>query len=145
MLEVYTDGCCKGNPGPGGWAFVVYENSIKKGHKKGAETHTTNNAMELLAVLKALEWANAHNITIDVLYSDSKYVLNAITSWMPGWAAKGWRTASGTEVKNKDLCKAIFALKDKVVRYEHVKGHSGNLGNEMADLLANEAFLSVAW
>ena len=145
MLEVYTDGCCKGNPGPGGWAFVVYENGQKKGHKKGNQKQTTNNGMELLAILEALRWAEKHNISIDVLHSDSSYAINAITKWMDGWSKKGWTASTGKPVGNLDTMKEIFSLRHRVKSYLHVKGHNGNPGNEMADVLANEAFLAIAW
>lgn len=145
MLEVYTDGCCKGNPGPGGWAFVVYEDGLMKGHKKGSQKSTTNNEMELLAILEALRWADRHNMTIPSLHSDSSYAINAITQWVDGWAKKGWKTSGGKPVANLDIIKEIYSLKYRVENYKHVRGHCGNPGNEMADVLANEAYLAIAW
>jgi len=135
-VVIYTDGACKGNPGPGGWG--VY---LKSGdHEKelcGGEAHTTNNRMELMAVIEAL---NALKRACDVvLYTDSNYVRQGITTWIHSWKAKGWKTADKKPVKNEDLWKALEeAAKRHKVDWRWVKGHAGDPGNERADALANQ-------
>ena len=134
-VEIYTDGACRGNPGRGGWG--VY---LKAGrHEKtlyGGELETTNNRMELTAAIEAL---NALNKTCDVvLYTDSKYVMDGVTSWMANWKQRGWKTAAKKPVKNQDLWQALDAAASRhSVRWVWVKGHAGNAGNEFADELAN--------
>jgi ribonuclease HI len=131
----YTDGACKGNPGPGGWGvwmkFGEHEREIF-----GGERDTTNNRMELTAVIKALE-----NLTRPCwvqLYLDSQYVRQGMTEWLPGWKRKNWRTADGKPVKNSELWKQLEAAAARHdVDWIWVKGHSGNMGNEKADALAN--------
>jgi ribonuclease HI len=136
-VEIYTDGACKGNPGPGGWGVLLKSGATEK-ELFGGESATTNNRMELLAVIRALE---ALKRPCEVtLHIDSQYVLKGITEWLPGWKAKGWKTASKQPVKNVDLWQAL----DELVRggghkidWRWVRGHNGNAGNERADELAN--------
>lgn len=135
-VEIYTDGACKGNPGVGGWgAWLQY-----KGEEKsifGGEDNTTNNRMEMLAVIRSLELLKRpENIK---LYTDSSYVQKGMTEWLTGWKAKGWRTAAKKEVKNSDLWKQLDALaSEHQIEWIWVKGHDGNVGNERADDLANQ-------
>mgnify|MGYP003325343386 CR=1 FL=1 len=134
---VYTDGACSGNPGPGGWGAT-----IKLGDETfeifGGEDNTTNNRMELIAAIKALEYLNEnHKIT---LYTDSNYVKDGITSWISNWKKNNWKTASKKDVKNKELWMRLDeAIKDKNISWVWVKGHAGNAGNEQADYLARSA------
>lgn len=134
VITIYTDGACSGNPGPGGWGALLMWN----GHEKelcGGEEETTNNRMEMTAVIKALE-ALKEPSKVE-LYTDSKYVMQGITEWMKGWKAKGWKTASKKPVKNVDLWQEIDALvQAHDVSFHWVKGHAGDPGNERADALA---------
>jgi ribonuclease HI len=134
-VVIYTDGACKGNPGPGGWGAVLQAG----GHEKemwGGEKLTTNNRMELTAVIEALA-SLKRRCSID-LYTDSEYVRNGITSWIHGWKARGWRTADKKPVKNVELWQRLEALAaGHDVRWHWVRGHSGHPGNERADQLAN--------
>ena len=136
-VEIYTDGACRGNPGPGGWGAL-----LKYGrHERvlsGAEPATTNNRMELLAAISALEALKRP--TRVRLCTDSTYVRNGITQWIQGWKRRGWRTASGSAVKNADLWRRLeTAAARHEVQWEWVKGHSGHPGNERADQLAGAA------
>ncbi len=135
-VEIYTDGACKGNPGLGGWGALL----CAKGKQKelfGGEKDTTNNRMELMAVIRALQ-ALKRPCQID-LYTDSQYVLKGITEWMSGWKAKGWRTASKEPVKNVDLWQALDqAQAMHKINWHWVRGHTGHVGNERADGLANQ-------
>lgn len=137
-IIIYTDGGCRGNPGIGGWGvWLRYGEHEKK--LNGAEKDTTNNRMELMAAIKALEEIKSSSIHID-LYTDSKYVMNGITQWIAGWKKKNWKTASKTSVKNVDLWQKLDELNQKhQVSWFWVKGHSGDKGNDIADLLANQA------
>lgn len=133
---VYTDGACKGNPGPGGWGAVLnYGDARKLLH--GGEANTTNNRMELMAAIRGLETLK-RSCQIE-LYTDSQYVRKGITEWMHGWKKNGWKTAAKKPVKNEDLWRQ---LDDEVARHSvnwhWVKGHAGNPGNELADELANK-------
>ena len=135
-IDIYTDGACKGNPGPGGWgAWLSYGDSEKSLH--GGEAMTTNNRMELTAVIRALE---ALKKPCDVrIYTDSVYVQKGITEWIIGWKARGWRTADKKPVKNDDLWKMLDVLVvNHRIEWLWVKGHAGNSGNERADMLANQ-------
>lgn len=131
---VYTDGACSGNPGPGGWGAT-----IKIDHETfeifGGEDNTTNNRMELIAAIKALEYLNeSYEIT---LYTDSNYVKDGITKWIFNWKKNNWKTSSKKIVKNSDLWIQLDAIQEKrKVNWNWVKGHSGNIGNERADELA---------
>ncbi len=141
-VTIHTDGACRGNPGPGGWGAVM----ACKGRTRelsGAHAHTTNNRMELTAAIRALE-ALTRPSAVD-LYTDSTYLRDGITRWLPGWKAKGWRTASKAPVKNRDLWEALDALSNRhEVSWHWVRGHTGNPGNERADALAREAIKAEA-
>ena len=134
VVEIYTDGACSGNPGPGGWGVLLRWN----GHEKelyGGEADTTNNRMEMMAVIKALE-AIKGSPRIE-LYTDSKYVMQGISEWLEGWKARNWRTAAKKPVKNVDLWQEIDALVSRHnITFHWVKGHDGHLENERADSLA---------
>ena len=134
-VVIYTDGACRGNPGPGGWGLILsYKGCGKEIY--GAENHTTNNRMELMAAIKALETLTRPCLV--QLNSDSSYVLKGITDWMPNWKKRGWKTASKTEVKNEDLWRRLDkAIAMHKVEWKWVKGHSGDVGNDRADALAN--------
>ena len=135
-LIIYTDGACSGNPGPGGWgALLVYGRREKE--LWGGEEETTNNRMELMAAIKALESLKTdYNGQIE-LWTDSKYLKDGITSWIHGWKKRGWRKADKKPVMNADLWKALDALtRDKAIDWKWVKGHDGHTGNERADELA---------
>ena len=132
---IYTDGACRGNPGPGGWGVILnYKGKIKELY--GAEKHTTNNRMELMAAIQALE-SLTRPCSVQ-LNSDSIYVLKGITDWMPNWKKRGWKTAAKTPVKNEDLWRRLdAAITGHKVEWKWVKGHSGDTANERADELAN--------
>ena len=138
----YTDGACKGNPGPGGWVDWLRFNEHEK-KLCGGEPLTTNNRMELMAAIQALEsLAQPCNLT---LFTDSTYVMKGITEWMPGWKRKSWRTASGKPVKNVDLWQRLDQARlNHEVQWRWVKGHSGDEGNEMADELANQGINNLS-
>ena len=134
---IYTDGACKNNPGPGGWAAIIGCQSKEK-IITGSEKYTTNNRMELLSVINAL---NALKFACEVeLYTDSQYVKNGITKWLPNWRLKNWRTSGGSAVKNQDLWEALdVVVKKHTVSWHWVKAHNGNLINERVDYLARQA------
>lgn len=136
-VEIHTDGACKGNPGPGGWGVVLQSGASRK-ELFGGELGTTNNRMELTAVIEALS-ALKRPCTVD-LYLDSEYVRKGITEWIGGWKARGWKTAARQPVKNVDLWQRLDALVSGAgheIRWHWVRGHAGNPGNERADALAN--------
>ena len=137
-IEIYTDGACKGNPGPGGWGVLLKSGALEK-ELFGGERETTNNRMEMMAVIEALKAIKRPcNITMHI---DSQYVLKGITEWIKGWKAKGWKTASKEPVKNADLWKEMDALVQSgghAIDWRWVKGHAGDPGNERADGLANK-------
>lgn len=135
-VEVFTDGACRGNPGPGGWGVILqYQDRLREFH--GGELETTNNRMELTAAIKALE-ALKETCDVDV-YTDSVYVRDGITKWLPRWRERGWRTASRKPVKNQDLWMQLAELVERhQVDWHWVKGHAGHPGNERADALANQ-------
>ncbi len=135
-LTIYTDGACRGNPGPGGWGALLRWNEHEKA-LFGGETPTTNNRMELMAAIMALE--SLREPCEVRLYTDSTYVKQGLTEWLPGWKAKGWRTASRQPVKNKDLWQRLdTAASRHRIDWRWVKGHAGDPGNEAADRLANQ-------
>ena len=137
-IVIYTDGGCRGNPGVGGWGVLLRYNDYDK-KLKGSEHNTTNNKMELTAAIKALEALKSSEISVD-LYTDSKYVIQGINEWIEGWKSKDWKTANKKPVKNVDLWKQLDLLNNKYsVTWHWVKGHSDDPGNDMADLLANQA------
>jgi len=134
-VEVYADGACKGNPGPGGWGALLVEGGRER-ELFGGEPATTNNRMELTAVIRALE-ALAPGAPVR-LYTDSQYVQKGMTEWIAGWKRRGWRTADKSPVKNDDLWKRLDALaQGRRIEWHWVKGHAGHPGNERADALAN--------
>jgi len=134
-ITIYTDGACKGNPGPGGWGAWLRVG----GHEKelwGGEPLTTNNRMELTAVIEALAALKRHSPV--VIHTDSEYVRQGITNWIHNWRKRGWKTADHKPVKNLDLWQRLDALAaDHAVQWRWVKGHAGDPGNERADELAN--------
>jgi ribonuclease HI len=137
VIEIYTDGACRGNPGPGGWAAL-----LKLGEREreisGAEALTTNNRMELTAVIRALE-ALKRPVQARV-YTDSEYVRRGVTEWLSAWKARGWRTAARKPVKNQDLWERLDELRaNHQIEWHWVPGHAGVPGNERVDRLANEA------
>ena len=137
IVDIYTDGACRGNPGPGGWAAVLTSGARVR-ELSGAEAATTNNRMELLAVINALR-ALKRRVRVRV-YTDSQYVRLGITEWLAGWKARGWRTADRKPVKNQDLWEQLEALTvGHNIEWHWVKGHSGVPGNERCDELANMA------
>lgn len=139
---IYTDGACKGNPGPGGWGVVLQAGDLRK-TLNGGERNTTNNRMELTAAIRALRALNRPS-RVD-LYTDSQYVRKGITEWLASWKARNWLTAARKPVKNVDLWQALDdEVRRHEVRWHWVKGHSGDPGNELADRLANEAISGLA-
>lgn len=139
-VAIYADGACSGNPGPGGWGVLLQAGGREK-ELSGGEPLTTNNRMELTAAIQALR-ALKRPSEVD-LYTDSMYVRQGITEWLPRWKANGWRTADRKPVKNQDLWQALDeAMRPHVVRWHWVRGHAGNEGNERADRLARNATLA---
>ena len=136
QVEAHTDGACRGNPGPGGWGVVLeYQDRVRE--LQGGELETTNNRMELTAAIRALE-ALKESCRVE-LYTDSTYVRNGITEWLPKWLERGWRTSGKKPVKNQDLWMRLAELVDgHDVAWHWVKGHAGDSGNERADELANQ-------
>ena len=136
-VDIYTDGACRGNPGPGGWAAFLSIDGQER-DISGAETLTTNNRMELTAVIRALE-ALQRPVLIRV-FTDSEYVRKGITEWVKNWKVRGWKTSDKKPVKNQDLWEQLDALASShQIEWHWVKGHAGVPGNERADRLANEA------
>ena len=140
-VQIYTDGACKGNPGPGGWGAWLKSGATEK-ELFGGELATTNNRMELTAVIEAL--AALKRPCKVILYLDSQYVRQGITEWIRGWKAKGWRTSTKQPVKNVELWQRLDKLVSEgghQIEWRWVKGHSGDPGNERADALANKGVL----
>jgi ribonuclease HI len=137
VIEIYTDGACRGNPGPGGWAALLQKGEHEK-EISGAEALTTNNRMELTAVIRALE--SLQKPVEARVYTDSQYVRRGITEWLTAWKARGWRTADRKPVKNQDLWEQLEAASaGHRIDWRWVPGHAGVPGNERVDRLANEA------
>jgi ribonuclease HI len=135
VVRIYTDGACKGNPGPGGWGALLRAGEHER-ELFGGERETTNNRMELTAVIRALE-ALKRRARVEV-YADSEYVKNGITEWLPNWKRRGWKTADRKPVKNVDLWQALEAAAARhQVHWHWVRGHAGHAENERADALAN--------
>ncbi|RZO02785.1 MAG: ribonuclease HI [SAR92 clade bacterium] len=136
LIQIYTDGACRGNPGPGGWGALLKFGSKEK-QLYGGESLTTNNRMELRAVIEALS-ALKRPCNVSVT-SDSTYVLKGINEWLPNWKKRGWLTSGKKPVKNEDLWKSLDSLKSvHNIEWHWVKGHSGHLENELVDQLANK-------
>ncbi|BAZ52165.1 ribonuclease H [Nostoc sp. NIES-4103] len=137
IQSIYTDGACTGNPGPGGWGVVVYfdDGSI---HEMGdASQRTTNNKMEMQAAIAALQYFHASGQTEPItLHTDSEYLINCVTKWVKNWKRKGWKKADGNPVQNQDLLEILDELNSRKVNWQHVRGHSGNIGNERCDAIA---------
>lgn len=142
-VVAYTDGGCRGNPGPGGWGFLVFNPA--NGHaleRCGGEGETTNNRMEMMAAIMALKSLKKDGIRV-LLHSDSQYLIKAMTEWLPGWKQRGWKRKEGP-LKNVDLLKELDELNSRFrVSWRWVKGHAGNRGNEYVDQLTNRAMDSV--
>ncbi len=134
-IEIYTDGACRGNPGPGGWGAVLIAGKRRR-TLHGGDDNTTNNRMELTAAIEALNALRGHREVR--LYTDSKYVMDGIKEWMPNWKKRGWKTANRKPVKNQDLWQALDEAAERhSIEWRWVRGHTGNPGNEEADALAN--------
>lgn len=135
---IFTDGACSGNPGPGGWAGIVVSPSQRVTELGGGEAATTNNRMEMMAVLQALQFSPESD-SIDI-YTDSTYVIRGITQWIWGWRRRGWKTAEGQDVSNKDiweeLARAVQKVGEKKISWKYSRGHSGIPGNERCDEIA---------
>ena len=136
-VEIFTDGACRGNPGPGGWAALLRSQGIEK-MLSGAEPETTNNQMELMAAIQGLEALKRTSLV--ALTTDSQYVRQGITQWIHGWKRNGWKTSQKQPVKNKELWKRLdAAVESHDVQWHWVKGHSGHEENERVDQAANDA------
>jgi len=142
VVEIYTDGACSGNPGPGGWGAVLRYGGHTRQLHGGEAPPTTNNRMELMAAIRALESLTRPSTVR--LYTDSAYLRGGVTSWLAGWKRNGWRTASKQPVKNEDLWRRLDAASSRhEIQWLWVKGHAGNPGNEQADALANQGMAEV--
>lgn len=137
MITIFTDGSSRGNPGPGGWGAIVRTSKEVK-ELGGREDHTTNNRMELSAAINALIYVDENDIEGEiVLQTDSKYVINGITSWVKGWQMNGWKTGAKKDVENRDLWEALdFASRGLKIEWRYVQGHAGHSGNERCDEIA---------
>lgn len=134
-VVIYTDGACRGNPGPGGWGAVLRYNGTER-RLHGGEVPTTNNRMELMGAIQALEALKEPCLV--TLQTDSRYVMQGLTEWLPGWRRRNWKTADKKPVKNQDLWQRLDAAAARhKIDWRWVKGHSGDEGNELADRLAN--------
>ena len=141
QVIIYTDGACRGNPGPGGWGALIRLDAIEK-EIFGGQVDTTNNQMELTAAIEGLA-ALKERCSVE-LYTDSKYVMDGITQWIQNWKKNNWKTAAKKDVKNKELWQKLDQLiSQHQVQWHWVKGHSGDAGNETADLLANKGIDSI--
>ncbi|WP_028303733.1 ribonuclease HI [Oceanospirillum maris] len=141
LVRIFTDGGCKGNPGPGGWGAILYYGDVTK-EIKGSEPETTNNRMELMAAIQALELLK-RPCTVE-LTTDSQYLRQGITQWIHNWKKRGWKTSDKKPVKNQDLWQRLDAAVDQhKVEWSWVKGHAGHPDNERADELANEAIAEL--
>ena len=136
LVQIYTDGACKGNPGVGGWGALLRCNGVEK-ELFGGAAHTTNNRMELLAVIEGLRALKKRSIV--EVYTDSKYVQQGVSEWLAGWKKNGWKTAARKPVKNDDLWRDLDALlPEHELSWHWVKGHAGHVDNERADIFANK-------
>lgn len=140
MIEVFTDGACAGNPGPGGWGVLIVDGE-RRIELYGGESATTNNRMELTAAIEALK----STVGPVRLYTDSQYVKNGMTDWIKGWKRNGWKTADRKPVKNQDLWQALDReIVNRIVEWRWVRGHNGHPENERADALARAGLASIA-
>ncbi len=140
MKTFYTDGACSGNPGPGGWAVILIENDTVTRKWGGFQNNTTNNRMELTAVIEALKSLRSGEDA--AIYTDSEYVRKGITEWMRNWKLKNWMTAGKKPVKNRDLWELLDSLNHKDIHWHYVAGHSGDYHNDMCDRIARQ-FIST--
>lgn len=141
MIEIFTDGACSGNPGPGGWGVLIIDGDART-EMNGGDSETTNNRMEMRAAIEALKATGDAPI---ILHTDSQYVKNGINTWIHGWKRNGWKTASRKPVKNKDLWQELDALTEgRDIDWRWIKGHNGHPGNERADELARMGAASCA-
>lgn len=137
-IEIYADGACRGNPGPGGWGVLLISGEHRK-ELSGSEPHTTNNRMELLGAIRGIEALKNPGTTARI-YTDSQYVIKGISEWVANWKQRGWKTADKKPVKNQDLWERLDAIAEQHnLEWHWVRGHSGVEGNERVDQLANEA------
>lgn len=145
-IIIYTDGGCRGNPGPGGWAYIIKTEKIEKS-RSGGDTYTTNNKMELTAVIRSLEAVLKDTELAErsiELHTDSQYVKNGISTWIKNWIRNGWMTAAKKPVKNKELWIELKAVSDKLdVKWKWVKGHAGDPLNEACDTMVNEEMSKI--
>jgi ribonuclease HI len=142
IQSIYTDGACTGNPGPGGWAAVVYFTDGSLHEIGGSAAQTTNNRMEMQAAIAALQLiAESCPSSPVTLHTDSEYLINGVTKWVKGWKKKGWKTAQGKPVLNQDLWETLDRLNNPSIEWRHVRGHAGIIGNERCDAIAR-AFAS---
>jgi len=137
IIKIWTDGACSGNPGPGGWGVLIKNNNTIE-ELSGSEANTTNNRMEMIAVINALKSINSNKRI--VIFTDSKYVKDGINSWINNWKINNWKNSQKKDVKNKDLWQELDILTKKYdIQWKWVKGHSGNIENDIADKLATSA------
>ena len=137
IQSIYTDGACTGNPGPGGWGVVVYFSDGEIYELGGGEAQTTNNRMEMQAAISALKLlATVKQSEPITLYTDSEYLIKGITQWVKGWKKKNWKTTAGKPVLNQDIWETLDQLNNPLVKWQHVRGHAGNVGNERCDVIA---------
>ena len=145
-IIIYTDGGCRGNPGPGGWAYIIKTEIIEMS-RSGGDTYTTNNKMELTAVIRSLEAVLKNSELAErsiELHTDSQYVKNGISSWIKNWIRNGWMTAAKKPVKNKELWIELKAVSDKLdVTWKWVKGHAGDPLNEACDQMVNQEMSKI--
>ncbi|MDY6899826.1 MAG: ribonuclease HI [Cyanobacteriota bacterium] len=137
IQSIYTDGACTGNPGPGGWGVVVYFDDGSVHELGDASKKTTNNRMEMQAAIAALEFLESSEQNKPItLYTDSEYLINCVTKWVKGWKRKGWKKSDGKPVLNQDLLQILDNLNNQKIKWQHVRGHAGNIGNERCDTIA---------
>jgi len=142
LIEIFVDGACSGNPGPGGYGIVIREQGLEQTYS-GAEAQTTNNRMELRAAIEALRLIPKNRVVH--MYTDSVYVQKGITEWLPNWIKRHWKNSQGDPVKNRDLWEALaYEVSHHQIRWHWVKGHSGHRENDMADDLARKAILALS-
>ncbi len=135
--SIYTDGACTGNPGPGGWGVVVYFSDGTIHEIGDGASHTTNNKMEMQAAIAALQFFKQSGQTEPItLNTDSEYLINCVTKWVKNWKKKGWKKTDGNPVQNQELLETLDQLNNSLVNWQHVRGHSGNIGNERCDAIA---------